>query len=83
MRAQMNFVGMCVYASCEGVCAQMFMKICVVVHYYLMTKFHNDSSIRRGDICKMVPTFKDDRFLFYFPYFYSCTPQKSFNMEDY
>ena len=47
-------------ASCTGVCARIFMKLIVVVHWYLMSlsiKFHADPSFGCRDICKTIMTF--------------------------
>ena len=47
-------------ASCTCACAPIFMKLIVVVHWYLMSlsiKFHADPSFGCRDICKTIMTF--------------------------
>ena len=75
-----------IYASCVRVCARIFTKNLLIIFYYLMNislKFYKDPSFRCGDICKTVLTFKSHQFSMYFSYFYSYTPQKSSQMDNY
>ena len=54
--ANFRYTHMHVFASCARVCAQIFTKIFLVVHYSFMSlsfKFHKDLIFRWGDICKI------------------------------
>ena len=75
-----------VYSSCSRVCARIFTKNLVIIHYYLMNislKFHKDRGFRCGDTCKTILSFKNNKFSMYFAYFHSFALPKSSKMDNF
>ena len=75
-----------IYPSCARVFAWIFTKNFLMILNYLMNislKFHKDRSIRRGDICKTILSFKSYQFSMYFAYFNKYPPPKPSKMDNY
>ena len=75
-----------IYPSCARVFAWIFTKIFLMILNYLINislKFHKDRSIRRGDICKTILSFKSYQFSMYFAYFNKYPPPKPSKMDNY
>ena len=75
-----------IYPSCARVFAWIFTKFFLMILNYLINislKFHKDRSIRRGDICKTILSFKSYQFSMYFAYVHSFAPLKSSKVDNY